>query len=455
MSTVARLEVDNLVLAAGGQATLPLEIRNTGEFVEEYRLEIVGVPGQWTSIADPEFTLYPGTSTVTTLTVEPPRSSAVPAGEQRFGIKVTPTDHPDEAVVPEAVVEILPFLETTAELVPRTSRGRFSGKHEVAVDNRGNVPVTVFIAVTDPGELLRLDESAKDALTVAPGQAQFAKVKVTPVERLWRGPTKTIPFTATVSPQDGLPVTLDGSHLQEPIIPPWLGKALLALLALLVALAAIWFLLLKPTVQAAAKEAAIEVANEPVKQAQAQASQAAVQAAKANEAAQAAQAAQAGAAGAAKAADTSKQAVAKAVAGPLPPKILTAPFSGRLAVATAAGQTRTATFNVPKNQSLSLTDLVLENPQGDEGLLRVSIDDATVLEQALESFRTTDYHFISPFVATENSGVTLTVICRRAGTPADVTPANTTCSNGLTFGGPVTTTTPPTPAPAPAPAVKP
>ena len=442
MSTVARLEVESLILDAGGEGFVPLEIRNTGDFVEDYHLEIVGVPAQWTSIADPEFTLYPGTSTTTTLTVHPPRSSAVPAGELRFGVKVTPTEHPDEAVVPEAVVEVLPFLDTTAELVPRTSRGRLSGKHEVAVDNRGNVPVTVFIAVTDQGELLKLDESAKDALTVSPGQAQFAKVKVTPVQKLWRGATKTIPFTATVSPQDGIPVTLDGSHLQEPILPPWLGKALLALLALLAALAVIWFVLLKPTVQAAAKEAALAVANEPVKQAQAQASQAAVQAAKANEAAQAAQAAKTTAAAAAAQADTAKQAVAKIATGPLPPKTVTAPFSGRLTVAAATGQTRTATYTVPKNQTLNVTDFVLENPQGDEGLLRISIDTTIVLEQALESFRTTDYHFISPFVATQNKGITLTIVCRRAGTPPDVTPASTTCRNALTFGGALTTTTP-------------
>lgn len=442
MSTVARLEVESLTLEAGGQATLPLEVRNTGEFVEDYFLEVIGVPAQWTSIAEPEFTLYPGTSTTTLLTLNPPRSSAVPAGEVRFGVKVTPNDHPDEAVVPEGVVEVLPFLDTTAELVPRTSRGRFSGKHEVAVDNRGNVPVTVFVAVTDQGELLKLDESAKDALTVAPGQAQFARVKVSPVEKLWRGQSRTIPFTATVSPQDGIPVTLDGSHLQEPIIPPWLGKALLALIALIAALAAIWFLLLKPTVVATAQEAAVQVAQVPVDQAKAQAVKAQTEAANASEAAQTAQAAQVAAAVTAKKAVTTKAAIAKLVSGPLPPAVVTAPFSSRLTVTAAAGQTKSASYAVPKNQTINVTDFVLENPQGDEGLLTVSIDKTIILEQALESFRTTDYHFISPFVANSSSKVILTIACRLPGAPPGLTPVPTTCRNALTFGGPKSTTTP-------------
>ncbi|MDN5797531.1 MAG: hypothetical protein L0H79_17530 [Intrasporangium sp.] len=432
MSTVARLDQESVSLNAGDSATIPLEVRNTGDVVEDYQLEVVGVPAEWTTIADPEFTLYPGTSTVTTLTVSPPRSCEVPAGRLSFGIRVVPLENPDDTVVPEAVVEVLPFLDTTAELVPRTSRGRRGGRHQVAIDNRGNVPVTAFIAVTDQAEQLK--ESDTEGITVAPGRAMFTKIKVRPVELHWTGPPTTIPFVVTVTPQDSLPVALQGTHLQEPVIPKWFGKALLIALATLLALAAIWAWLLKPAVQAAARDEAADVARQ---EAQAQAKQVAAQAAEAQKAATAAQVAQVKAAAAAQKADTSNKQVQVAVTGGVPPRVVTAPFSLRLAVTDArAGTSGTDAFTIPKGQSLSITDFVLENPQGDEGLLRVSIGSKIILEQALESFRTTDYHFVTPFVAAGESKVTLTVQCRLPGAPPGVTPAPTTCRDAVTIGGP-------------------
>ena len=145
VSTVAQLEIESVSVEAGGRVSLPLNVRNTGEVVEDYLVEIVGVPAAWTTVEPSDFTLYPGTAQVATVDVHPPRSSEVPAGEMQFGVHVVPTEHPDQAVVPEAVVEVLPYLDTTAELVPRTSHGRLGAKHQVAIDNRGNVPVTVLL----------------------------------------------------------------------------------------------------------------------------------------------------------------------------------------------------------------------------------------------------------------------------------------------------------------------
>lgn len=430
MTTVAQLDRESMRLDAGEHGSLPLEIRNTGDIVEDYHLEVLGIPAQWTTIDQADFTLYPGTSTVATLDVHPPRSPDVPAGEMRFGIRVTPTDHPEEAVVPEAVVEVLPYLDTTAELVPRTTHGRFGATHQVAIDNRSNVPVTALLTLTDPGQLIHTRPTGT-SLAVSPGQAVFADIKIRPVARLWRGKPRTVPFVVAVSPQGAPAVTLDGVHVQEPVVPPWLGKALLALLVLLLALAAIWIWLVRPTIQSAAKDAAAESLGAPAKQASSQA-------ASAGQAAQTAQAAQDQASTAAKQAAASAAQAKAVVAGPPRPKTVTAPYAGRLGLDGAKGATNVRLFPVPNKQSLSLTDFVLENSQGDEGLLEITVNGTTILQQALESFRTTDYHFVTPFVAPENSTVKLTIVCRRPGTPPDVTPAPTSCRNAITFGGNLT-----------------
>jgi hypothetical protein len=430
MTTVAQLERESVRLDAGDHASLPLEIRNTGDIVEDYHLEVVGIPAQWTTIDEPDFTLYPGTSTVATLDVHPPRSSEIPAGELRFGIRVIPTDHPEEAVVPEAVVEVLPYLDTTAELVPRTTHGRFGATHQVAIDNRGNVPVTALLGLTDPGQLLRIG-STGTSLTVSPGQAVFADVRVRPAGLLWRGKSRTIPFTVAVSPQGAPAVSLEGVHLQEPVIPPWLGKLLLALVALLLLLAALWIWLVRPTIESAARDAAAESLGEPAKLASSKA-------ASADQSAQSAQQAKGQASTAAKQAADSAAKAKALVDGPPPPKTVIAPYSGRLALQTAPGATTLRSYQIPARQSLSLTDFVLENSQGDEGLMRVSVNGTVILEQALESFRTTDYHFVSPFVAPANSAVSLTIVCRKVGAPPGVTPAPGNCANAMTFGGRMT-----------------
>ena len=91
------------------------------------------------------------------------------------------------------------------------------------------------------------------------------------------------------------PIVVNGNLFQEPVIPKWLLKALLLLLALLLALFILWKTLLKPSVESAAREVAIEEVApvssaveqlEPaVEEAAAQAEQAPKQAAQAEEAA--------------------------------------------------------------------------------------------------------------------------------------------------------------------------
>lgn len=423
MSTIAQLDIESARVAAGERVTLPLNVKNTGEVVEDYRVEIVGTPAGWTTVDPPTFTLYPGTAQMATLDIHPPRTPDVPAGEVRLGVHVVPTEHPDEAVVPEAVIEVLPFLETVAELVPHTSHGRSSGTHQIAIDNGGNVPVTVHLRPLESNDAIGV-VTDPEMLVVDPGHAAFSDVRVKPVKRLWRGVPITYPFTVSVVPEGSPEVPLVGAHVQDPVFPPWILKALLALLALLIALALFWFLLLKPTIESAAKEAVAD----PVKSAQAQA--AAAQ--------QAAGQAQAGGAKAADAATTA-QAAASAAAGPPPPRIVTAPFSQRLEViSNPGGATQTAIFTVPAQQSLALTDFVIENTHGDSGLLTVKLGDQVLFTQALESFRTTDYHFVTPFVAGEGVELKLQVKCTKVGTPPDLSPAPTQCSNALTIGGPLT-----------------
>ena len=393
---------------------VPLQIRNNGQIVERYQISVVGAPAAWATIDPEEVSLYPGTTTTATVTFRPPRSARTPAGELAFGVKVEPTEHPELTVVPEGVVEVLSFLETTAELTPRTSQGR-RGRHKVAVDNRGNVPVNALVEAHSDGERVQFKVDPV-GLAIPPGEARFVSVKVKARKRIWRGQPVTHPFVVGVSPQDSIPVELDGSYVQTPVIPKWLLWALLGLVLLVGALLALWFWLLKPTIESQAKDAAEESAQ----QAEVAAEQAAAAAQQAGGAAN----------DAAAAADQAEQ-QQNTEDRPDKPRVTVTDISPRLNV--VVGGAGSDTFDLPgPDDTFSLTDVVLSNPQGDFGRAQVIVDDEVLLEHALENFRDLDFHFVSPI--TVNDDVTLAVQCRSPGEPPDAAKPNT-CDVSVLLGG--------------------
>lgn len=431
MTTTATLAEARVRLEPGSEVVVDLEVRNEGTTVEGYRFEVVGAPAAWTEVDPPELSLYPGTEGTATVTFKPPRSAAVPAGEQQFAVIVTPTEHPDDTVVPEGVVEVLPFLDTVAELVPRTSQGRFSGRHQVALDNRSNVPVTALLEGVDESRKLkfRLDPPRP---TVPPGEAHFAKLAVKPVKTVWWGQPLTFPFSVVVTPEDSTSVALDGTHVQQPVIPRWLPKLLALLLALLLLLLALWFLLLKPVITSAAKEAAEEAVAESVEVAE----EAAEEAAAAGETAQeSAGAAQKSAGDAQKASDKAN----KLVGEKLNRRTVVTAITERLSVETAS--TADSVYEVPERSTFEVTDMVLSNPQGDFGRVMILLDGDIAFDVALENFRDLDYHFVSPLTVTDGQTITLSVRCNAPGQPPDADPPST-CDVAALLGGQLTSPRP-------------
>jgi hypothetical protein len=105
------------------------------------------------------------------------------------------------------------------------------------------------------------------------------------------------------------------------------------------------------------------------------------------------------------------------------------PIDFRLATTAAPGGSNSQSFQVPSGSTFSMTDIVLQNPNGDTGRLRILRDGDVLLETALENFRDLDYHFVSPFIFGENKNVTLQLTCLTAGN------GNAECGAAATFSG--------------------
>jgi hypothetical protein len=284
------------------------------------------------------------------------------------------------------------------------------------VDNRGNVPLRVGVSGTDPDGRLKFT-ARPAALTVLPGEAAFSTLRVRPRRRHWRGQPVTMPFQAAVVPEGAGPVPLDGTFLQEPLIPRWVPRVLAALLAIALAIGALWFFLLRPTIRSTAKSAVKAPVAQVSKQA-AVAQQAAKQSSTNQQQAQ-------------KAAGVATQAAQQADPNAAA-KLADKSFTQRLDTAVGTNTTGSTTFTVPSKTTLVLTDLVMENPQGDTGQLDLIVGGKTLFTLGLANFRDEDYHFVTAIQVPAGQTVVARTKCQVVGTAV---PGDGRCHESVILNG--------------------
>jgi hypothetical protein len=409
MGAAASLEPHALDVDPGGVATCTVTVRNTGTVVDELVFSVLGPAGEWADIQPPSLSLFPGAEGTATVRFRPPRDATTRSGRIPFGLRVASREDPTGSVVEEGAITVSSYGAITAELMPRTARGRRGARYEIAVDNRGNSERTIRLTATDPAEALRFAFDPPE-IVVPPGSASFVRLRVRSRNSFMRGQPKTMPFSVAVEPEGDAPIALEGTFLQEAALPRWLLPALLVLGAL----ALIWFFLLKPEIKSQARDAVaqpIAAANK-----------------KADTANQAAKAAASKADTAAAAAGgkaptptaptptTPTKKPTKTTAPVSAANALGSPLLGRIATncpPTCGGQVKAG----PK-QTLSVTDLIMQNPEGDSGVLTISFRNTPQLIFRLDNFRDYDYHFIASPTLRPGEAMTVTVECQNKGKKA-------------------------------------
>ncbi|MFI1510042.1 hypothetical protein [Streptomyces sp. NPDC020597] len=436
MTATARLDPPSLPVEPGGTHQVTLHVRNGGDIVEAYRFEVVGVPSAWAAVEPAELSLYPGTADTVTLTLRPPRTPDTAVGPTPFAVRVLPVERPQDVTVPEGTVEVLPFHEIASELLPRSNRGRLRARFQVAVHNHGNTPADVTLGAWDTDEKLRYRVHPAEA-ELAPGEQGHLRLTVRPRHRILRGAVQRHAFQVRVA-LAGLPGDpLDGAYEQRPLVPAMLPKALALAAASGVALTAAWFGVLEPTIKSTAGAAVSAQASQAVQSAVKE-QQKKVDAVASAAASQSAAAAQAGGGGAGAGAGAQPAAQpspgASGIAAAAGPGAAGANFYTPLSVRAQNGDSADATFTVPKGKTFLISDIVLQNPQGDYGTLTLDIDGSQVSLLALEDFRDTDSPWVTPLRVPAGGKVTMTVACRTPGSPPSA-PKPTTCAESALLNG--------------------
>ncbi|MFE0465189.1 ricin-type beta-trefoil lectin domain protein [Kitasatospora sp. NPDC058965] len=258
MSIWTALEPASTTVDPGSNAAVTLRLRNTGDLVEEYRIEVVGDCAPWVVVEPATLKLLPQGSGSVRLTFTVPRGPEAAAGPHPFGVRVTPSEQPEAAQVPEGVLTVTPFTALVGELVPPVTRGRLRGRARLAVDNVGNVPATVSLLGRESGTQLGCD-IRPSSVRIEPGRAVFAEVRVRPEQVLWTGRKERHGYGVLLQRSGAAPQPVEGTYLQSAVLPGWATKAGLVALALGTACVALW-LTTDPSVSSRAHDLALAAA---------------------------------------------------------------------------------------------------------------------------------------------------------------------------------------------------
>jgi hypothetical protein len=419
MGASTRLSSGQLTVEPGGRQACDIQVRNTGAVVDQFIIDVVGDARGWTVVEPATLNVYPGEEATARVEFHPPRSSSVRAGDVPFAVRVVSTEDAEGSGVEEGIVAVGGFIDVAVAISPRTSRGRRRARHELTVENRGNIAVPLDIAAADVDQQLRFSV-APTSFTADAGTATFVKVRPRPVKRFWKGPNKTLPFQTFVTGQQIKPVTADAAMLQEQLLPRWLLPAVALLMAGCAVLVGLWFLVLKPAVKSTATDEATKQTKASTQTAN-HAQQAAQQAQANSQRALTASGATGGKGAGHGAGGAGGAGGANGTASTGSPS--TTPTGGRIQLTVKPGSSGSQSLaGVPKNKAFELTDVILENPNGDLGSVFLKRGKGVLFDLNLADFRDLDYHFVSPITVPKGTPLIFSADCANT-TKRQCTPA--------------------------------
>ena len=237
-------------VAPGESASCEILVRNTGTVVDQFTLQVEGDAAVWAVVEPPALNLYPGSEPgVSTLRFFPPRSPQTASGPARFALRATSREDPSVSATARGVLNVAPYYDLAAELMPQTSQGRRRAEHRFLVNNQGNTRMRAAVNATDPDNLLRFNVTPS-TLSADPGTDASATLQVRPQKLMYLGNTLVRPFEVTGVSEGAPALRAQGQFQQVAFIPRWVPRVALLVLPFLVALIA--YLVLTANVPAVA-----------------------------------------------------------------------------------------------------------------------------------------------------------------------------------------------------------
>lgn len=426
MPSTVVLREPELQVQPGQEVTSEVGVLNTSDIVELFNLDVVGLPDGWATVEPPSVSLFPGASETVQIRLHPPDEPSTEAGIHPFGVRVVPTNAPGASCVEEGRLTVEESIQLGTELLPEVAFGRLRGKQVLAIDNRGNVPAEVSILGTDAAGAVRILAEPQQVV-VPSGRTQLVQIRIKPVQRIFRGPMRHRQYTVVVTPVGGEPVDTDGVLTQRPLLPK--GAAILGIIG---AVAGVWLLLLKPAI----KSTAVQGANTALTQQSAQTQALSAQVANVNKQVTALSTTTT----TVPTTTTTSSTTTTTTLPPTttttvaPPTTTTKPFQGQLETVVQPGATGSHSFTVPKDDSVSLSSVLVQNVASTRGVARLEElvpgqPTQTVLALNLANLNAQSFPLSPPLALAGGNVLSLVVSCN-GNQPA--------CDVSISYGGQMT-----------------
>lgn len=415
MSVQVWFAPEDVTVRPGESASLTLFVENVGDTTESFAVIPAGLAAAWTTVTRTNLTLFGGSRDAVEVVVRPPAIHTTTAGPTTVAVRVIPQLHPDDTVVAETLVEIDAFDDRRITVLQPLQRVRRRARYEFLVENHGNNLANCRLHLIDPSG--RVDgQFDPPAVGVAPGASSLVRLRAKAVRGGFRPSERQLEFEIEAAEPDHQAALGRATLIQTPTVPlRWLGQAAGAV-AVIGALIAAWFGVVRPELRDAAERAVDDRLAE-------------LDAAGELEAGPAAEAAPVSTAVLGDPAGTSTITTAA------PPAIAEQPVeyaAYRIDVDAANDQTRRSSAVVPAGSEFHLTDVVLQNPHRDLGLATLLRDDTVLYEWNLGQMNSANEFQprISPLPFLPGENIVLSVECEASGRPQ-----GTGCQIGVLLTG--------------------
>lgn len=378
---------DEISMLPGGSTSLSLSVENVGDRTESYTIIPAGLTAAWTTVTRPNITLFAGSRDLVEVTVRPPAIHSTTSGPTAVAIRVIPQGAPDDAVVAEVIAAVQAFDDRRITTLQPVQRGRHRATFEFMVENHGNNLANCRLHLIDATN--RVDGSFDPpAVGVAPGAASLVRLQLRAHGWL-RRTERQLDFEIEATEADHAPATGKATLIQSPTLPARTAWRTLARIGVLAAAVLAWFGVVRPELRDAAERAVDERIDE------------------------------LGAVPVATAPPVSTTTPSPAEETPtaIVGVEVGEPVSYRIAVDVGISQERSESVSVPPDSQFLLTDVVLQNPNGDLGTAQLLRNGDILYEWDLGAMSSANEFQprVSPLPFDPGDNVVLAVDCDVAG----------------------------------------
>ena len=335
----------------------------------------------WTTIEPATLTLFGGTQQVVSVEVRPPLLPSTTAGPTLLSVRIVPNSDPDDVRGAETTIVIGGSQSRRLDVLQPAQRGRHGATFEMMLENRGNTFASCRLHVVDPSGRVEGDFDPP-AAGVEPGASTLIRLKLRAKGFQWERRARTLPFRIDADQAGSPTATASATFVQMPMVPERLVGRAVAAAGVLALIAVGWFAVVKPAIRDAADEAVAEL--RPV-----------------------------------------ASTVFTGITTPgetVPATVVTVPENqGQLtaipfAPAVAQGTTAEQRFAVPAGQRLHVTDLIIQNPNADQGTLTIQRNEVVLFTYRLDNiFSDVGVVLVTPIEFLTGQDLVIVVTCTGVG----------------------------------------